>query len=370
MTQTRTHTRLSAGGLDKIKAEFDGQVRAGLHPAAALAVYVDGKLAVDLVGGVTGRTPESPVAYDSLFRIFSCGKPLAAACLWVLKERGKVGWDDPVVKHWPEFRSHGKDKITVRHVLTHQAGLPTTPKELEENGNRAMADWSRVVAAMENATLEYQPGSRIQYHPATFGWLVAELVIRISGRPFAEFFRDNVAAPLGLHDTRYTLPASLNGRVVKLKAMPGMEPPDAPVRWNDERSYAVSVPGGSCISTARDTARFYAALVGGGRIDGVAWLKPGTVAEVTAVAAEGVDQVNGSYQRRTLGMAMPASEPHQTGAGAQSKVFSHGGYATCITWGDPDLGVACASITSGMQPSETDRDRHFRISTAVRKAVS
>lgn len=368
MTQTRTHSRLSEGGLEKIKAEFDGQVRVGLHPASALAVYVDGKLAVDLVGGVMGRSPDSPVAHDSLFRVLSCGKPLAAACLWVLKERGKVAWDDPVIKHWPGFRSHGKDRVTVRHVLTHQAGLPTTPRELQ--GNRAMSDWSRVVAAMENARLEYEPGSRIQYHPATFGWLVAELVTCISGRPFTEFFRDNVAAPLGLHDTRYVLPAPLNGRVVKLKAMPGMEPPDVPDRWNDERSYSVSVPGGSCISTARDTARFHAALVGGGRMDGVAWLKPETVAEVTALAVEGVDQVNGSYQRRTLGMAMPASEPDSTGAGPQSKVFSHGGLATSITWGDSDLGVACSSLTSGMQPSETNRDRHFRISTAVRKAVS
>ena len=368
MMQTRTHPRLSAGGLERIKAEFDAQLRAGLHPAAALAVYVDGKLAVDLVGGFTGRTPQSPVANDSLFRVFSCGKPLAAACLWVLKERGRVGWEDLVVKHWPEFRAHGKDKVTVRHVLTHQAGMPTTPKELEDG--RAVADWARVVAAMENAHLEYEPGSRIQYHPATFGWLVAELVTRISGRPFTEFFRDNVAGPLGLRDTRYALPASLNSRVVKLKAMPGMEPPDEPDRWNDERGYAVSVPGGSCTSTARDTARFYGALVGGGRIDGVSWLKPETVAEVTALAAEGVDQVNGSYQWRTLGMGMPAYEPHPTGAGAQSKVFSHGGLATCITWGDPDLGVACASLTSGMQPWETDRDRHFRISTAVRAAVS
>jgi CubicO group peptidase (beta-lactamase class C family) len=368
MTQARVATRISPEGLDQIKAEFDRQLRAGLHPAAALAVYAGGKLAVDLVGGIADAASGRTAGPDSLFRVFSCGKPLAAACLWVLKERGKVAWDDPVAKHWPEFGSKGKERVTVRHVLTHQAGLPTTPKELA--GPAAVADWNRCVAAMENAELEFAPGSRTQYHPATFGWLVAELVNRISGRPFLEFFQDHVAGPLGLRNTHFALPPSLNGRAVKLKAMPGFENVEAAVRWNDERGYPVPVPGGSCMSQARELARFYAALTGGGRIDGVPWLRPETVAEVTALAAEGVDPVGGGYHRRTLGFAMPAYEPHPTGAGPRSGTFAHGGMATCINWGDPGLGVACAYLTSGMQPEALDRERLHRMSMAVRAAVA
>jgi CubicO group peptidase (beta-lactamase class C family) len=241
---------MSQAGLDHIKAEFDRQMQAGLHPAAALAVFAGGKLVVDLTAGAAEAGTSKPTGKDSLFRLFSCGKPLAAACLWVLKERGKLAWDDPVSKHWPEFAARGKGRVTVKHVLTHQAGMPTTPKALEDRRN--FADWGRCVAAMEDAELEFEPGSRVQYHPANFGWLVGELAVRISKRPFNEFFTDNVARPLGLHETFFSLPPKLNSKVVKLKAMPGLERPETADMFNNVASYAAVFPGGGCTASARD----------------------------------------------------------------------------------------------------------------------
>jgi CubicO group peptidase (beta-lactamase class C family) len=367
MTETRTASRVTAEAQAAIKSEFDRQLAAGLHPAAALAVYVDGRLAVDLVAGEARPEPRQAAGGDALFRIFSCGKPLAAACLWALKEHGKFGWDDPVAKHWPEFARHGKGKVTVKHVLTHGAGLPTTPVELSDLRN--VADWGRCVSAMENAELEFEPGSRVQYHPGTFGWLVGELVTRISGRPFNEFFKDYVAAPLGLRDTHFALARSLNDRVAKLKAMPGFDQPPVADAFNNERSYAAVFPGGGCISTARDLARFYAALAGGGRIGGVPWLRTETVSDVTALHAEGVDNSVGRYQRRTLGMALGSEPPNTYASEWASRTFGHGGLGTSVSWGDPETGVAMAYITTGLQADAANRERLHAMSAAVRRAL-
>lgn len=368
MTEAAITPAMSETGMAYIRAEFDRQMGAGLHPAAALAVFAGGRLVMDLTAGVADPAGRRAAGRGSLFRIFSCGKPLAAACLWVLHERGKLNWDDPVAKHWPEFAAKGKGRVTVKHVLTHQAGMPTTPKALEDGRN--IADWGRCVAAMEDAELEFEPGSMVQYHPANFGWLVGELVVRISRRPFNQFFMDNVAGPLGLHETFFNLPPKLNTGVVKLKAMPGLERPETAGRFNNAASYAVVFPGGGCTASARDLARFYAALAAGGRIDGLQWLKQQTVAEVTALAAESVDPSIGRYQRRSLGLALSSDPPNTYASETGSRTFGHGGFASSTSWGDPGLGVAMAYITSGLQPDEPNRARLHAMSAAVRQAVT
>jgi CubicO group peptidase (beta-lactamase class C family) len=209
----------------------------------------------------------------------------------------------------------------------------------------------------------------VQYHPATFGWLVGEIASRASGRPFNEFFMQDVAAPLGLRDSFFQLPPQHTARVVKLKAMPGFEDPQVADTYNDDLSYQVVFPGGGCMASARDLARFYAALVGGGRVDGAQWLKPETASEVTALAAEGVDNSTGRYQRRTLGMSFAGEPPNTYGSPWDSRTFGHGGLASSVSWADPDSGVAMAYIASGLQPDQVNRERLHAMSAAVRAAV-
>ena len=139
---------------------------------------------------------------------------MAAACLWVLKERGKVDWDDLVGDIWDGYGVNGKESTTVRHVLTHEAGVPTTPRGINE------ANWDSVVTAMESAEAEFEPGSAIEYHSSTFGFLVRELVQRISGQDFEDFFQAEVAGPLGLVDTTYRLDAERMPRLARLMSMP------------------------------------------------------------------------------------------------------------------------------------------------------
>ena len=122
--------QMDAQALDGVRALFQQQIEQGLHPGAVLAVYRHGKLVLDLQGGVASQESGQPVMSDTMFVLFSSTKAMTAACLHILWQRGKLAWDDPVAKHWPGCAKNGKDRITIRHVLSHQGGFPETPSEL------------------------------------------------------------------------------------------------------------------------------------------------------------------------------------------------------------------------------------------------
>ena len=128
-------------------------------------MYRYGHLVLDIHGGVSdvrdGGGATQPVTSQTMFVLMSSTKPLAAACLYLLKERGQLAWDDPVATYWPEFGQHGKATVTVRHVLTHRGGFPETPKDLPPHD---WPDWSKVTSAMERAPAVYTPGETIAYH--------------------------------------------------------------------------------------------------------------------------------------------------------------------------------------------------------------
>src|SRR6185295_17415254 len=157
--------------LEQVKQLFHSQIKQGLHPGAGLAVYRYGHLVLDIHGGVSdlrdGGGATQPVTSKTMFVLMSSTKPLAAACLYMLKERGQLSWDDPVSKYWPEFGQHGKETVTVRHVLTHRGGFPETPKDLPP---RDWSAWGKVTSAMERAQAVYTPGETMAYHPINYGW--------------------------------------------------------------------------------------------------------------------------------------------------------------------------------------------------------
>ena len=267
-------------GRARIAEVFNRHLGQGLHPGAAVAVYLNGVLVFDMVGGMPSEHHSTPVDGSTLFRVFSCSKPLAAAALWVLKDRGELDWDDPVARHWPEFGAKGKGRVTIEQVLTHRAGLPNAPAGL---GWFDYPDWGRMVMAIEDAELEYEPGTRIVYHEHTFGWLVGELVARISGMPVNRFFEEEVLRPLGMNDTWFVLPDSEIDKVAPVTAMPESEHDLFAVSVNNESSYSALVPAGNCFATARDMARFYDVLAMGGAVGDERWLSEQTVEEATQV---------------------------------------------------------------------------------------
>src|SRR5512145_578728 len=270
-----TFTHPDAVGMDPKKLEqvqqlFYAQIERGLHPGAGLAVYRYGHLVLDIHGGVSdvrdGGGATQPVTSQTMFVLMSSTKPLAAACLYLLKERGQLAWDDPVATYWPEFGQHGKTTVTVRHVLTHRGGFPETPKDLPPHD---WPDWSKVTSAMERAPAVYTPGETIAYHPINYGWVIAELVRRIDGRPFDRFLAEELTAPLGMEDTYVGLPQGLEDRVSPMRKMEADADPNG---YSTTFSLPVAVhavvPGAGGVASAGNLARFYAMLERRGSLDG------------------------------------------------------------------------------------------------------
>ena len=359
--------RLTEAGRARVAEVFNGHLGQGLHPGAAVAVYLNGVLVFDMVGGMPSEHHSAPVDGDTLFRVFSCSKPLAAAALWVLKDRGELDWGDPVARHWPEFGANGKGGVTVEQVLTHRAGLPNAPAGL---GWFDYPDWGRMVMGIEDAELEYEPGTRIVYHEHTFGWLVGELVARISGMPVNRFFEEEVLRPLGMNDTWFVLPDSEIDNVAPVTAMPESEHDLFAVSVNNESSYSALVPAGNCFATARDMARFYDVLAMGGAVGDERWLSEQIVEEVTSCWADMTDPETGRRRRMGLGMRLAEGEFDKFGTTGEASTFGHGGFGSCETWGDPVVKVSAAYLTNGLQTHEADSQRQYEMSSAIRQSAA
>ena len=356
--------QMDPAGLLRVEELFHRQIDQGLHPGAALAVYRHGRPVLDLHGGVADCELGTPVKADTMFVLYSSTKPLAAACLHILWERGKLGWDDPVAAYWPQFARNGKAGVTVRHVLTHRGGFPDTPSELTWD---KWQDWEFVVRAMENTVPIFEPGQTIAYHPRNFGWVIGELVQRIDGRPFPQFLQEEVTGPLGMQDTFVGLPASLEGRVSKEHAMEDCDRPAMVAIYNKPEVHLTVQPAGGGIATARDLARFFAMMASGGCLDGKRILDADTIAEVTSLQSKGLDHTLERHVNRSLGLTLADGR-----MGSPDKVtprsFGHGGAGTSVGWADPDLGLAVAYITNGFRAEQSNNQRLSAVSQAVRDA--
>ena len=366
-----TTTVLEEVGMDPIavqelEALFRKQIDQGLHPGAVLAVYRHGKLAVDLWGGLADDAAGTPVQSDTMFILYSSTKPLAAACLHILWERGQLAWDDTVAQYWPGFAKRGKESVTIRHILTHRGGFPETPPELSWD---RWQDWDFVVECMEDIIPDYPAGQIMAYHPRNFGWVIGELVRRIDGRHIGVFLREEIFDPLGLHDGYVGLPAELEPRVSRIHAMEDCDRPGMIRPYNRPEVHQAVHPAGGGIFTARDLARFYAMMGNGGELDGVRILKPESVAEATALQLEANDFSLGTRMRRSLGLVLDDSRMGATDkAGDGLGTFGHGGAGTSVGWADPAMGLAVAYITNGFRASATNNPRLAAISRAVRAA--
>ena len=363
---------------ERLRQLFDAHLDVGLHHGAQLAVYHEGDRVVDVAGGVTGPDGVETTT-DRRHLLFSCTKPYAAVCLHRLRDRGAVDYDDAVVDHWPEF-DRGDDRkaeVTVRHVLSHQAGLPTTGFEerFDEWG-----DWDAAVTAMEEADLVFEPGTTAAYHSLSFGFLVGELVRRISGMPIDEYAREHVFHPLGMDDTSIGLPDGVSGDAVA--TLVGFEPynscrdsgvgldtgtKDAAALFNREAIQRAVVPAATGIGTARDMARFYACLANGGELDGVRLLREETVVAATALeVAVDRDATVGVPRRYALGFERAGTVWDKYGSLSPPSTFGHGGLGSIIGWGDFEDRLAMAYVTNGVRDEYEHGARANAMADAVR----
>jgi len=354
-------TTLSAADRDRLRAEFDRQLDVGLHHGAQLAVYVDGELAVDFAGGVDGPDGDETTP-ETRHLIFSCTKPYAGVGLHQLIEAGKADYDDPVVDHWPEFAEAGsrKAEITIRHVLSHTAGIPYG--EFDQAVDQ-WGDWDAVVAAMEAIEPVFEPGEQPAYHTFNYGWLVGELIRRISGHPIEEYVDEHVFGPLGLDDTSIGLRgdadpdavAGLSGFEAFDRCRDpgeGLDNPasDAAALFNQPEVQRAVIPAANGIGTARDMARFYACIANGGTLDGTRLLAEATVQDATTTHAEtDSDGTLSRPARYGLGFWTGGLANDMFGSVSRERMFGHAGLGSIFAWGDPELDVGFAYVTNGIR---------------------
>ncbi|WP_049927750.1 serine hydrolase domain-containing protein [Halopiger goleimassiliensis] len=372
--------RLDATDRDRIAALFDRHLELGLHHGAQLAVYVDGEPVLDLAGGLTGPDGE-PTTPAQRHVLFSSTKPYAAVTLHSLVEDGELDYDDRVVEHWPEFADAGTEKaeITVRQVLSHTAGL--TQGAIDERPD-LWSDWEACVETLESMDPVYPPGERAAYHPLTFGWLVGELVRRVSGTPIEEAAMQRVFDPLGMDDTGIGLRDDEDDDVAELVAFeafdrcrdPGEglgDHTEVAAPFNTEAIHRAVIPAATGIGTARDMARFYACLANGGELEGMRILSEEIVEEMTALEAEtDADGTLGRPGRFALGFWKGGTTADPYGSLTPERVFGHAGLGSSVGWADPDLNVGFSYVTNGVREGSYEHVARVRqLADAVRTAL-
>ena len=368
-------------------AEVQGYVEPGFEPVrdafaenfekhgdvgAAFAAYKDGRPVVDLWGGVADRSTGRPWHEDTTVMVFSTTKGATALCANILAERGELDVDAPVVEYWPEFGKEDKEEIPVRWLLCHKAGLPFVEAHITRQ--EALA-WDPVVDALAAQRPVWEPGTRHGYHAVTYGWLVGEVIRRVSGKSVGSFLQDEVAQPLGL-DFWIGLPTEHLDRVAPLI---GMDIPDHPnvkeileqflgpdsllgkallapsgafmpsgaltdiSGWNEPEVLAGEVPAANGVTDARSLARMYAATIG--EVDGIRLLGPDQMEAASTNQTEGADKVLFFESKFGLGfMLSTAFTPYGGPAG-----FGHAGAGGSTAFADPHAGVAVGYVMNAMQ---------------------
>jgi len=362
---------------DAFRANFDGDPG---EVGAACCVYVDGRAVVDVWGGLSDAEAKRPWNEDTIALVASTTKGATAICAHLLAQRGELDLDARVAEYWPEFGAAGKERIPVRWLLSHQAGLPVVDGPL--TFEQACA-WQPVIRALEAQKPAWRPGTEHLYHSVTFGFLVGEVVRRITGRSLGTFFADEVAVPLGLsawiglpeaHEPRvarvgYAAPFTLEEMTAGMIETTGLDR-DTVVAWMDAvwspgsvqaraaelggaldptsnypstRAFrAAEFPFGNMLSDARSLARMYAATVS--EVDGVRLLDPATVEQMTAVQTDRT-RMHGLPPQLTIpadrsfymSLGFWRACPPMPWVGPGS--FGHPGSGGSVGFADPDAGV-------------------------------
>src|SRR6184192_1961271 len=336
---------------EQVQRAIDEMVEAGTERALQVAVYHRGVQVVDAVAGLADPATGRRMSSETPVYCYSVCKAVASTLMHVLAERGAFDYETKVAEVWPEFGARGKAAVSIRHVLNHTAGVPGIPPTTTIED---LCDWDKMCAAIADSEPWWEPGTKIGYHAYTFGYIVGEIIRRVTGKPIPEVLRDELSGPLGVEKELYFgMPRSEHHRLAVLEdtpmppdfQMPAM-PPDLPMFkaapmslmpnaafGNREDTLAADIPAGGKTS-ARAIAKMYASLLG--EVDGKRLLSPERLREATTVQFSGPDQVFGQPTTWTLGYAVGG-----IGAVADT-VFGVGGVGGSFAGCDAATGIAFA----------------------------
>ena len=381
---------LAPAAVERVWQAALGLYRTGVHPALQLCVRRRGEIVLNrAIGHAAGNAPlDAPDApklactTETPFNIFSASKAVTAMVIHKLDEERLLHLEDPVCEFIPEFARHGKDRITIRHILSHRAGIPNLPPEAIDLD--LLVDPARVVEILADAKPRTRPGRLLAYHAVSGGFVLAEIVRRVTGQDVRQVLEDRISKPLGLRWLSYGVaPADVPRVAVNAFTGPPVPPPmrlilknalgttlhHAIELSNDPRYLTGIVPAANVVTTAEELSAFYQCLLDGGVLGGVRVFDPRTVRHATAEQNHWeLDFTLGMPIRYGLGFMLggtPASlygldNPH---------AFGHLGLSNVIAWADPERDLSAALLTSGKPILSTHVVRLVELVVAISRGM-
>ena len=341
-----------------VKDAFAGNFDRLDEVGAAVSVVLDGKVIVDLWGGYMDAARTRQWERDTIVNVWSTTKGIVATCAHRLVDQGRLDLDAPVAKYWPEFAQQGKEKIPVRYILSHQAGLPALREPLPAG---SAFKWEVMTEALAKEEPWWEPGKKHGYHAFTFGWLIGEVIRRVTGKSVGTYFREEIAGPLGLDfhiglapeddartaevispeppepgETNFVMEMLRDPQSMPFKVL--ANPPDlfVPGVVNTRDWRGAEIPAANGHRNARAVARLYGALARGGELDGVRILSEEAIERATVEQVSGRDEVMGLNLRVALGFVLTSPDAR---LGPNPRAFGHSGAGGSLGFADPDAKV-------------------------------
>lgn len=349
---------LRRDALPDLLARVRREVDEGLLPSCQMAIAYNGEILQAATFG------DAPAGDDSRYVMFSCTKAVVVSAIWQLLGEGRVALEDRIAEHIPEFAANGKEVVTLEQVLLHTSGFPRAPL-----GPPAWDTREGRLAAFGRWRLDWEPGSRFEYHPTSAHWVLAELLCRVDGADHREVLRRGVIDPLGLGKLRIGVPPGEQGDIARVVhvgeaptpaefeavlGVPGIDvgevTEEALASFAEPEPISVGVPGGGGVTNATDLALFYQSLLRNeGDLWDPVWLRRAT----SEVRNTFPDPLTGVPANRSIGLVIAGEDPVRRGFGhgSEARTFGHDGAGGQLAWADPVSGVSFAYLTNGI-------DRH------------
>jgi CubicO group peptidase (beta-lactamase class C family) len=357
---------------------------------AAVSVWQNGKPVVDLYGGFRDARHEKPWTADTLALVWSATKGIASACVLHALQQHDIELERRVAEFWPEFAQADKDKITLAQLLSHQAGLCALDRRVD------VLDYDAVIQALETQEPLWTPGTAHGYHARTFGFLLDELVRRITGKTLSEYWQKNFARPLQL-DFWIDLPEQENPRVATIYAAKSGMPPAPKNRQSGSDFYLDLVTPGTLarktftspyglnviskmndpairaqpivsfggIGSAWALAKFYSMLANGGELNGQTFFSPKTIDWMTTPLSDGIDRVFQIPTAFSAGFMQDSQHAARKMFGLSRASFGHPGAGGSHAFADPENKIAFAYVMNQMEQSLLPNDKSLRLVDAI-----
>lgn len=369
---------------DELRARLEPLFRENFEEfgelGAAISVWQNGELILDLHGGFRDARREQPWADDTIVLIWSATKAVGSACLLHVLQEHKIDLERRVAEFWPEFGQAGKDQITLAQLMSHQAGLAALDRQVD------IRDYPAVIDALEKQKPNWPPGDGHGYHARTFGFLIDELVRRIAGPAISEYWRKIFAGPLGL-DIWIGLPESENQRVATMYAAKVGKTPDpaqfyqdlatpgtlarrafasprgldAVSAMNTPENRARSIVSFGAIASAHSLGKFYSVLAA----DGSPFFTARTMRWMTTTLADGTDRVFQIPTAFSAGFMKEARESSKKIFAGRASVFGHPGAGGSHAFADPENKISFAYVMNQMEQSVLPTEKSLRLVNAI-----